>query len=44
MNEEHTDLSCFMLIRRGNSHTSNGLILIKIGVTKSEQSAQLVHV
>jgi hypothetical protein len=44
VNEEHIDLSWFGPLCGGNSPTSSGLILIKTGVTKGEQIAQLVHV
>jgi hypothetical protein len=39
MNEEHTNVSWFKHLRGGNSPTSSGLILMKTGVTKGEQSA-----
>jgi hypothetical protein len=42
-NNEHKSLSWFRPLLGGNSHTSSGLILMKMSVIKGEQSAQVVH-
>jgi hypothetical protein len=43
VNNEHKSLSWFRLLLRGNSPTSNRLILMETSVTKGEQSARVVH-